>query len=141
MKLTEEELTQLLQDNPDLKLASSPGGSSKGKKKRHKYRVADKAERVYDGVTYHSKKERDAAQLLDIRQAAGEIDFWLRQVPFPLPGKTKYVLDFITFKRRTGALAGLYQVEYIEVKGYRIRLGEIKRRQAEEIYGIKVIVI
>ena len=106
---------------------------------KNKYHVADKEARTYNGVVYHSKREAQYAQELDVKVKAGELSFWLRQVPFRLPGQTQYRLDFMTF----GSVAGtaLYHVRYIEVKGMKLRLGEIKRRQTEEIYGIEIEVV
>lgn len=115
----------------------------------NKYGVAPRDERTYNGVVYHSKKEALFAADLEMRKKAGDIDFWLRQVPFRLPGKTVYRLDFMTFKKIEQPMKGeplnfifpMFLVEYIEVKGRAIPLGEIKRRQTEELYGIRIRVV
>ena len=64
----------------------------------NKYNVAPKEERIYNGVLYASKKESLQAADLDLQVKAGEIDFWLRQVPIRLPGGKIYKVDFVTFK-------------------------------------------
>jgi hypothetical protein len=81
----------------------------------NKYHVSPKTDRTYNGIVYDSKKEMLFAQELDLRVRAGEITFWLRQVPFvvgydPL---TVYKADFVTFS--TPGL-GHYWVTVIEVK-------------------------
>lgn len=50
----------------------------------HKYRVAPKEERTYDGVTYHSKAEAKYARNLDLRLKAKDIVKWERQVRYSL---------------------------------------------------------
>ncbi len=119
-----------------------------GSRRANKYGVAPKDERTYSGVVYHSKKEKLFADDLDLRIKAGDIDFWLRQVSFPLPGRTSYRLDFMTFYlfgiEEVGAKPirnDLYRVNFYEVKGFETRLGEIKRRQTEELFGITIQVV
>lgn len=93
----------------------------------------------YNGILYDSRAEAKKAQDLDLMIKAGEIDFWLRQVPFKLPGDTVYRLDFVTFKICPDCYSDHgYKVKFIEVKGKKIRLGEIKRKQTEELYGITI---
>ncbi len=69
---------------------------------------------VYNGVTYHSAKEASKAAELDMLVKAGEIDYWLRQVPFIVgyDPMTIYVADFMTFQR----IQGLWHIEVIEIK-------------------------
>ncbi len=56
---------------------------------------------VYEGVRYHSKAELRFEMRLRLLRAAGRVAWWVRQVPFALPGdeKTirakKYLLDFL----------------------------------------------
>ncbi len=145
---TDEELAEKIKGNPDLRFdaASWPvspfnitsGMTIKKEKKRHKFGVAPKEDRTYNGVVYHSKREAELAQGLDTRKKAGNIDFWIRQIPFPLPGDTVYRLDFMTFKHVTNCH---WEVEFLEVKGYETRLGKLKRRLCEETYGIKITVV
>jgi hypothetical protein len=91
------------------------GQQNKAAKKGNKYHVSPREDRTYNGIVYDSKKEMLFAQELDLRVRAGEITFWLRQVPFvvgydPL---TVYKADFVTFS--TPGL-GHYWVTVIEVK-------------------------
>lgn len=86
---------------------------------------------------YHSKKEARYADTLELRRKAGEISFWLEQTPFRLPGDIIYRLDFVVF---TGN-AGIYEVDWVEVKGKDLALGKLKRKQVEDLYGIKITVV
>ena len=92
---------------------------------------------VYNGVRYPSKKHAKAAADLDFRIKVGIVVSWIREVPFPLPGKTatgrpiKHFVDFLAFKPD-----GTYQL--IEVKGFRVGLGELKRSQVEELYNVVI---
>ena len=141
MRFTEEELEAKLRENLDLKIQQGnplPRLAS-ALERKHKYHVAEKEARTYNGIVYHSKREATYAQQLDTQVRAGVLTFWLRQVPFPLPGKTRYLLDFMTFESVAGT--ALYHIRYFEVKGMKLRLGEIKRRQTEEIYGIEIEVV
>jgi hypothetical protein len=93
-----------------------------------------------EGIRFGSKKEAAQFRELQARQHAGEIKFFLLQVPFLLPGvadngkRTRHYLDFMAI--RTDG-----QIEYIEVKGRDLAMGKLKRRQVEEIYGIKIQVV
>lgn len=85
----------------------------------------------YDGVLYHSKREAQYAQELDLRQKAGDILHWRRQVPIALKVNEKlickYILDFIlTYPDGT--------IELVEVKGYETAVWKLKRKLLEAIY-------
>ncbi len=138
-------------------IPDAPGGKKqpiKGKRGRkiqdsvNKYGVAPKDERTYNGIVYHSKKESEYAVFLDWRVKRGDLSFWLRQVPFQLPGGAVYRLDFMTVlmlgHEEIGAgpaIKPFYSVEFIEVKGMKLAMGELKRRQVEELYGIEIKVV
>ena len=108
--------------------APGPGGN--------KYHVADKEDRTYNGRIYHSKKEASFAAELDLRVKAGEIDFYLEQVPFRLPGGIVYCLDFMTVAEDDAIVN-----HYYEVKGFKVRLGEMKRKQTIALYKIHIEVV
>ncbi len=71
----------------------------------------------YNGATYPSKAEASKAQELDLLVKAGEIDFWLRQVPFPLGSGIIYRADFVLFKQCVDD-DSLWGIRVVEVKGY-----------------------
>ncbi len=84
-----------------------------------------------DNIKFRSKKERARYLELKALQAAGECWF-LRQVPFYLPGNTKYVLDFLIFWKN-----GTYTFE--DTKGKRTPMFIMKKKQVEAIYPVKII--
>ncbi len=170
---TPELVSQKLKDNPDLSIenltdlklplknAVELGGSligwARAKQiddammgkipKINKYKVSNKADRTYNGMVYDSKKESLKAADLDLQIKAGEIDFWLRQIPFQLT-EAVYRLDFMTFKKlgfeEIGAkpiFKPFWSIEYIEVKGRDLPMGKLKRKQVEALYKIKIAVV
>jgi len=91
---------------------------------RHKFR----AQPQHRGERhYASKLEAEYADRLRLRKEAGEVIGWLEQVPLHLPGKTKYVVDFLVFET-SGA------VRFIETKGHETETWRLKNRQVKELY-------
>lgn len=154
---SEEELAEKLQNNPDLQRANSKPPETahkppavekpKLKGKVNKYHVAPKEDRTYNGVVYASKKEATFAYELDLKKGAKIIDFWIRQVPFPLPGGSTYRLDFMTFRLMEKTQRWFFdpyvvwEIEFYEVKGKELPMGKLKRKQCEEIYKIQIKVV
>ena len=138
MTWTEEELNQRLKENPDLKVQRENPLPRLATllPKEHKYH-AKRTE--YNGRHYASKKEAQHAQNNDTKIQAGLLDFYLTQVPFALPGNITHRIDFVEFSKVANTC--LFEVHFVEVKGYKTRLGEIKRKQVEELYGIEVEVV
>jgi hypothetical protein len=85
----------------------------------------------YNGIKYASKKEARYAQQLDLRKAAKEIVFFLRQVPFHLPGGVKYVVDFQEF-HTDGT------VHFVDVKGMRTQAYKAKKKMVEALYPVTI---
>lgn len=95
---------------------------------RHKYgAIAVKT----DGVRYASKKEARYAANLEIRKKAGEIVFFLTQVPFRLPGGTILRVDFLEF-HSDGT------VHAVDTKGVLTDSFKIKKREIEAHYPIVI---
>ena len=98
-------------------------------KKQNKYHAKSTE---YNGVIYHSKKEAAYAQELDLRQKAGEIKKWERQVKIPLKvyGQhiCNYYIDFVVYYPSG-------EVEYVEVKGFATQLWRLKWKLFEAIYN------
>jgi hypothetical protein len=101
-----------------------------------KYHVAPKEERTYNCIVYQSKKESQKAAELDLLVKAGEIDFWLRQVPFLLPGGDKYVADFVTYEelKKASPRYKLWIIKIIEVKGMWTALAKNKFKRFKQAY-------
>ena len=85
----------------------------------------------YNGRFYASKAEANYAWHCDLAKKVGRVQFWLRQVPFDIPGHSRYYLDFMVFEPEG-------KVIFVEVKGKDLPMGKLKRQQVEELYGIEV---
>lgn len=84
-----------------------------------------------DGIKFDSKKEARYYEGLKLRQRAGEVVFFLRQVPLHLPGGVRYVVDFVEF-RADGT------VVFLDVKGFKTPEYKAKKRMVESIYPITI---
>jgi hypothetical protein len=100
-------------------------------KLRHKFN-AQRA--TSNGREYASKAEARYAAGLDLRKRAGEVLFWLEQVPVQLPGKTKYVVDFLVFTADG-------EVHFVDVKGMETPMFVLKKKQVEALYPIEIEVV
>lgn len=101
--------------------------------RRHKYGVAPASERTdSQGEVFDSKAEMERhLELLELRRI-GVVLFHLRQVPFHLPGRTRYRVDFLVF------WADGHQT-FEDVKGARTATYELKRRQVADLYGVSIV--
>ena len=95
---------------------------------RHKFNAV---RTEVDRIKFASKKEAAYYSELKLRQKAGEIIFFLRQVPFHLPGGVKYVVDFCEF-HKDGT------VHFIDVKGIETPMFKLKRKQVEALYPVEI---
>jgi hypothetical protein len=86
-----------------------------------------------EGKKFPSKLERDCYVRLKKLQEEKKILFFLRQVPFDLPGKSKHNIDYCVFTPEN--------VIFIEAKGRDLPMGALKRKQVEELYGINIFVV
>ena len=82
-----------------------------------------------DNIQFASKKEANYYSQLKLRQKAKEVIFFLRQVPFQLPGGIKYVCDFQEFWSDG-------TVHFIDVKGHRTPMYKTKKKMVEALYPI-----
>lgn len=85
----------------------------------------------HKGQRYDSQKEARYAMELPIRAAAGEVVFWLRQVPFHLPGGVVYRVDFQEFLSDG-------TVRFVDVKGHRTESYKAKKRMVEALYPVEI---
>ncbi len=100
-------------------------------KKKNKYNAARCEE---DGISFDSEAERRFYQQLKFLQKMGVVKYFLMQVPFYLPGKTKYYVDFVVFYT-DGA------VRYVDVKGKETAMFKLKKRQVESLYPVTIEVV
>jgi hypothetical protein len=108
-----------------------PGADSKDADSGGKYHVSRKEMRTLDGITFDSKKEMNWYRHLMQYREANVVKYFLRQVPFHLPGGVVYRCDFMV----------VYcdgKVEYQDVKGMRTAMYILKKKQVEAIYPIKI---
>lgn len=87
-----------------------------------------------DGIRFDSKKEARYYEQLKIRKVAGEVDYFLMQVPIRLPGGSKYVCDFQVFFTDPER-----EPEYVDVKGKQTPEFRLKKREVEHHYPIRII--
>lgn len=85
-----------------------------------------------DGISFTSKKEARYYQALCLRQKAGEVLFFLRQVPFHLPGNVRYVVDFAEFLS-DGTVC------FVDVKGMKTEQYKTKKKLVEALYPIQIV--
>lgn len=86
------------------------------------------------GHFFSSKKEARRNDELKLLQQANEILFFLRQIPFHLPGGVKYIADFMIFWAN-----GNVTIE--DVKGYDTPISKSKRKIVEDIFPVKIEII
>jgi hypothetical protein len=82
--------------------------------RKHKYGVAPKDERTFDGTVYHSKAEAFRATELDLLLCGKIIAGWDRQVEIPLGEDFHTVVDFMV----SYIVDGRIVIGYEEIKGY-----------------------
>jgi hypothetical protein len=85
----------------------------------------------FDGIRCDSKREGRYYLQLKLRVAAGEVVFFLRQVPLHLPGGTRLVVDFLEF-HADGT------THFVDAKGMKTEAFKIKKREIEAHYPITI---
>lgn len=98
------------------------------KKKRNKFGAV--ATEV-DGIKFPSKLEANYYAQLKLRVRAGEVLYFLRQVPFYIPGGVRYVVDFMEV-HADGS------VHYIDTKGKETETFKIKKKLVEHHYPVMI---
>lgn len=84
-----------------------------------------------DGIKFPSKREAKCYEHLKLKKLAGEILFFLRQVPIHLVGGVRYIVDFLVFNT-DGSCA------FIDAKGMRTPLYIAKKKMVEAEYPIVI---
>lgn len=102
--------------------------------KRSKYGAVKTVYRSIQGFerTYDSKREAAFAAELDLRIKAGDVAWWLPQVPIPLPGGVTYRADFMVM---------LTVLRFYDVKGFDTPASILKRKQVKALFGIDVEIV
>ncbi len=84
-----------------------------------------------DGIKFDSKREARYYSELKLRVLAGEIRYFLRQVPLYLVGGVRYVVDFQEFHADN-------TVHYVDVKGMLTPTFIMKKKMVEGTYPIVI---
>jgi len=87
-----------------------------------------------DNMRFDSKLEARYYEALKHWARIGKVRYFLRQVPFHLPGKVVYRCDFQIFW-------SFGEVSYVDVKGKDTPMSKLKRKQVEELYPVKIEVV
>jgi hypothetical protein len=90
-----------------------------------------------DGHTIDSKREDRVKDRLDLEQKTSDRKmFYLRQVPFHLPGGVKYVADFLVFREDYESIGWIVSV--LDAKGVETREFKTKRKLVEALFPVKI---
>lgn len=84
-----------------------------------------------DGIRFDSKREARYYERLKLRVLAGEVSYFLRQVPIHLPGGTKLVVDFLE-----AHVDG--SVHFVDTKGRETAAFRIKQREVHHHYPFRI---
>jgi hypothetical protein len=88
-----------------------------------------------NGITFRSKKEHNRYKQLQILQKSGEIEFFIRQPKFDLPGGVTYSADFLVVWKDP------YKISIEDVKGYQTKEFIFKKKILEALYPFKLVII
>ena len=96
---------------------------------RHKFNAQPT---TADGIRFSSKREATYYAQLEMAKKSGELLFYLRQVPFALPGGVTYRCDFQEFWASG-------EVRFVDVKGMRTPMYILKKKQVEAMYPVHIL--
>jgi|ERR1700684_1387270 len=71
---------------------------------------------------------------LQLLQKSGEVVFFLRQVPFHLPGGVKYVVDYQVFYSDG-------RCSFVDIKGFETSEFKIKQKIVQDLYPVEIEII
>ncbi len=101
------------------------------KRQRHKFNaIACNT----DNIRFASKAEAAYYNRLKMLKEKGEVIFFLRQVPFDLPGGIKYFVDFQVFYSDGS-------ISFVDVKGMSTPIFLLKKKQVEILYPVEIEII
>ena len=95
---------------------------------KHKFNAI---QTVRDGMKFPSKKEAHYYDQLKLAQRVGIVLFFLRQIPFHLPGNVRYVVDFQVFNSDG-------TVQFIDVKGVKTPAFIKNKKMVEALYPVTI---
>ena len=101
----------------------------RGYRPRHKFNAV---RTLRDGFKFDSKMEARYYDGLKLRcLPGGDVVFFMRQVPFYLPGNVRYVVDFLEF-HTDGT------VHFVDVKGTETETFKVKKKLVEHHFPVKI---
>jgi hypothetical protein len=90
---------------------------------------------IIDGYKFPSTLEADFYNKLQLLKRAGEVKYFLQQVPIRLGSGIKYFVDFLIFYENG-------QHEYVEIKGMETSVYKMKKKMLDQMYPhIQLIVL
>ncbi len=98
-----------------------------------KYNKYNAKRTMVDGTTFASKLEARRYNELVLLQKAREIRYFLRQIPFYLPGQ-KYICDFMVVHNDS-------TIVYEDCKGMVLPLFKAKKALVETLYPIEIKIL
>jgi len=108
------------------------------------YRVHPKRERMgnrvtcVDGLKFRSKLEADRYSELKLLRAAGEVKWFLRQVPFDVAPGVIYRADFLVVWNLGGTVE---KITVEDTKGFLTDTARVKLAVVAQRYGISVQIL
>lgn len=99
-------------------------------RKKNKY---GSIQTIVDDIKFPSRLEARYYQRLKELKESGELLYFLRQVPFHLPGGVIYRVDFAEFWPD--------KVRYVDTKGVETNTFKTKKRIVEAMYPVKIEVV
>lgn len=104
---------------------------------KEKSKRGNKFKSVYidiDNIKFASKLESQYYIMLKLWKKYNHIKFFLRQVPFDLPGGVKYFVDYQIFYPDG-------TIKFVDVKGIETEVFKIKKKMVEALYPITIEVV
>lgn len=83
-------------------------------------------------INFDSEAEAKRYDELVLLREAGEVAYFLRQVPFDLPGGVKYRCDFMVVHSDG-------RIVYEDVKGFATQGYKVKKKIVEGIYPVEIV--
>lgn len=131
LRLTEEEYAARMRKKKNDKFAEEYTAKPIKKLSTKKNKYGARAT-VVDGIRFHSQREADRYSELKLMKRDGQIEFFLRQVPFDLPGGIRWFADFMIFWK-----GGDKTIE--DAKGVATPVYKIKKKQVEALYPVEIV--
>ncbi len=97
----------------------------------HKFKAKPVTE---DGNRFASTLEWSYFKHLEFLQRSGIVLFFLKQVPFHLPGGVKYIVDYQVFFTDGS-------VKFIDVKGVLTDTFILKKKMVEDLYPVEIEIV